>query len=58
MKDAVRRLNAEYGLNLSEEEIEAITQQAEASQRLFRKLFEVDVTGVAPALKIDPAEKK
>jgi Asp-tRNA(Asn)/Glu-tRNA(Gln) amidotransferase C subunit len=58
MKDAVRRLNADYGLNLSEEEIEAITQQAEASQRLFRKLFEVDVEGVAPALKIDPAEKK
>ena len=58
MKDAVRRLNAEYGLNLSEEEIEAITQQAEAGQRLFQKLFEVDVEGVAPALKIDPAEKK
>ena len=58
MKDAVRLLNAEYGLNLTEEEIEAITQQAEASQRLFRKLFEVEVEGVAPALKIDPAEKK
>jgi len=58
MKDAVRRLNAEYGLNLSEEEIAAITQQAEATQRLFRKLFEVDVEGIAPALKIDPAEEK
>ncbi len=58
MKDAVRRLNAEYGLNLSEEEIESITQQAEASQRLFAKLFEVDVEGIVPALKIDPAEKK
>jgi hypothetical protein len=58
MKDAVRRLNSEYQLNLSEEEIDAITKQAEASQRLFQKLFEVDVEGVAPALKIDPAEKK
>jgi Asp-tRNA(Asn)/Glu-tRNA(Gln) amidotransferase C subunit len=58
MKDAVRRLNAEYGLNLTEEEIEAITQQAEASQRLFRKLFEVDVEGVVPALTIDPAARK
>ena len=58
MKDAVRRLNAEYGLNLTEEEIETITQQAEASQRLFRKLFEVDVDGVVLALTIDPAAKK
>jgi Asp-tRNA(Asn)/Glu-tRNA(Gln) amidotransferase C subunit len=58
MKNAVQRLNAEYGLNLTEEEIEAITQQAEAAQQLFQKLFEVNVEGVAPALKIDPAERK
>jgi Asp-tRNA(Asn)/Glu-tRNA(Gln) amidotransferase C subunit len=56
MKDAVERLNAEYGLNLSDEEIGAIAQQAEAAQRLFQRLFEVDVEGIAPALKIDPAE--
>lgn len=58
MKDSVQRLNTEYGLNLSEEEIEVIAKQAEAGQRLFQKLFEVDVEGVAPALKIDPAERK
>ena len=58
MKNAVQRLNAEYRLNLTEEEIEAITQQAEAAQQLFQKLFEVNVDGVAPALKIDPAEGK
>jgi Asp-tRNA(Asn)/Glu-tRNA(Gln) amidotransferase C subunit len=58
MKTAVQRLNAEYRLNLTEEEIEAITQQAEAAQQLFQKLFEVNVEGVAPALKIDPAERK
>jgi Asp-tRNA(Asn)/Glu-tRNA(Gln) amidotransferase C subunit len=58
MKNAVQRLNAEYRLNLTEEEIEAITQQAEAAQQLFQKLFEVNVEGVAPALKIDPAERK
>jgi Asp-tRNA(Asn)/Glu-tRNA(Gln) amidotransferase C subunit len=56
MKDAVERLNAEYGLNLSDEEIGTIAQQAEAAQRLFQRLFEVDVEGIAPALKIDPAE--
>jgi Asp-tRNA(Asn)/Glu-tRNA(Gln) amidotransferase C subunit len=58
MKNAVQRLNAEYRLNLTEEEIEAITQQAQAAQQLFQKLFEVNVEGVAPALKIDPAERK
>ena len=57
MKDAVQRLNAEYGLNLSEAEIEVIAKQAEAAQRLFQKLFEVDVEGVVPALKIEPANK-
>jgi Asp-tRNA(Asn)/Glu-tRNA(Gln) amidotransferase C subunit len=58
MKDSVQRLNAEYGLNLSDEEIAVIAKQAEAGQRLFQTLFEVDVEGVAPALKIDPAERQ
>jgi Asp-tRNA(Asn)/Glu-tRNA(Gln) amidotransferase C subunit len=57
MKDAVQRINVEYGLNLTEEEIEIITQQVEAGQRLFQKLYEVDVEGVVPALKIDPSER-
>jgi len=57
MKDAVQRINVEYGLNLTEEEIEIITKQVEASQRLFQKLYEVDAEGVVPALKIDPAER-
>ena len=57
MKDAVRRLNEEYGLQLTEEDIEAIAKQAEAGQRLIHKLYEVDVEGVVPAMKIDLAEK-
>jgi Asp-tRNA(Asn)/Glu-tRNA(Gln) amidotransferase C subunit len=57
MKDALRRLNVEYGFNLTEEEMDQIAKQAEASQRLFQRLYEVDVTGVVPVLKIDPAEK-
>jgi len=36
MKDAVQRINIEYGLNLTEEEIEIITQQVEAVHRLFQ----------------------
>ncbi|HXL25173.1 MAG TPA: hypothetical protein VN952_00745 [Chthoniobacterales bacterium] len=57
MKDAVQRINVEYGLNLTEEEIEIITKQVEAAQRLFQKLYEVDVEGVVPLLKIDPSER-
>jgi Asp-tRNA(Asn)/Glu-tRNA(Gln) amidotransferase C subunit len=57
MKDAVQRINVEYGLNLTEEEIAIITKQVEAGQRLFQKLYEVDVEAVVPALKIDPAER-
>jgi hypothetical protein len=58
MKDAVRRLNVEYGLHLTDEEIDLITNQAEAGQKLFQKLYQVKVEGVVPALKIDPQEKK
>jgi Asp-tRNA(Asn)/Glu-tRNA(Gln) amidotransferase C subunit len=57
MKDAVQRINIEYGLNLTEEEIEIIAKQVEAGQQLFQKLYEVDVEGVVPALKIDPSER-
>ena len=57
MKDAVRRLDIEYGLNLTEEEVDEIAEQAQAAQRLFQKLYEIDVEGVVPALRIDPAEK-
>jgi hypothetical protein len=54
MKDAVQRLNAEYDLNLGEDEITAVARQADAAQRLFQKLFEADIEGVVPALKLEP----
>jgi hypothetical protein len=58
MKDAVERLNAEYGLNLSEEDMEIIARQAEAAHRLFHRLYEVDTERLVPALRIDPAQKR
>jgi Asp-tRNA(Asn)/Glu-tRNA(Gln) amidotransferase C subunit len=57
MREAVQRIDVAYGLRLTEEEIDVIARQAEAAQRLFQKLYEVDVEGVLPALKIDPAER-
>jgi Asp-tRNA(Asn)/Glu-tRNA(Gln) amidotransferase C subunit len=58
MKESVQRINLEYGLNLTDEEIEIITKQVEAGRRLFQKLYEANVEGVVPALKIDPAERR
>ena len=58
MKDAVRRLNVEYGFNLSEEEIDLVAKQAEEAALLFRPLFEVDVTGITPLTKVDKRVRK
>lgn len=58
MKDAVRRLNVEYGFNLSDDEIDLIAKQAEQANRLFQPLFEVDLTGIMPIMKIDKRVKK
>jgi hypothetical protein len=53
MEEHLRTLNAEYGFGLTEEEIKAIARQAEEANRLFRPLFDVDLNGLAPVLKLD-----
>jgi hypothetical protein len=58
MKDAVRRLNVEYGFNLSDQEIDLIAKQAEEAALLFAPLFEVDLTDITPLTKIDKRLKK
>ncbi len=58
MREAVKRLNAEYGFKLSEEEIELIAEQAEAANRLFQPLNDVDLLGVMPIMKVDKKVKK
>jgi len=58
LREEVKRLDAEYGFNLSEEEIELIAEQAEAANRLFQPLYEVDLTGVMPIMKVDKKVKK
>jgi hypothetical protein len=58
MKDAVIRLNIEYGFNLSDQEIDIVTKQAEEAALLFQPLFEVELTGIAPLTKIDKGIRK
>jgi hypothetical protein len=58
MKDAVRRLNFEYGFNLSDQEIDLVAKQAEEAAFLFQPLFQVDLTNITPLTKIDKRVKK
>jgi Asp-tRNA(Asn)/Glu-tRNA(Gln) amidotransferase C subunit len=48
MKAAVRRINEQYRLELTEEEIERIARQAEDASTLFERLFIDAVEGVMP----------
>ena len=53
MEAQVRRLNGEYGFNLSEDEIKLVARQAEEAERLFQTLHELDLTHIMPILKVD-----
>jgi hypothetical protein len=53
MEEQLRKLNAEYGFKLTEEEIKVIALQADEANRLFQPLFEVDLDHVMPVLKLD-----
>jgi len=53
MEDQVRKIDREYGFNLSEEEIQAIARRAEEFEGLFRCLYEADLTDTVPIMKLD-----
>jgi hypothetical protein len=53
MEETIKRINTEFGFELSEEEIKRIALQAEAMNRSLQPLFDVDVTQVMPAVKLD-----
>jgi Asp-tRNA(Asn)/Glu-tRNA(Gln) amidotransferase C subunit len=53
VEEQIKKLNAEYGLGLSQEEIELVARQAAKAEQLFRLLQEVDLTNVMPILKLD-----
>jgi hypothetical protein len=58
MEEQIRKLNAEYGFNLSEDEIKVIIQQAEETERLLRPLNEMDLIDVMPLLKVEKKKVK
>jgi hypothetical protein len=53
MEETIRKIDSEFGLNLSEDEIRNIAVQAEAMNRSLRPLFDIDVTHVMPVTKLD-----
>jgi hypothetical protein len=48
MKEAVRRINDQYGLELTEKEIERIAQQAADANALFEQLFINGIDDIMP----------
>jgi Asp-tRNA(Asn)/Glu-tRNA(Gln) amidotransferase C subunit len=58
MEEQVKRLCAEYGLNLSAEEIKLVARQAENAHLFFQPLYELDLTDVMPIMVIDKRTKK
>ena len=50
MEEQVRRLNSEYGFNLTEDEIKEIALQAEETERFLRPLNEIDLIDVMPTV--------
>jgi hypothetical protein len=57
MKEVIRKLDAEYAIGLTEEEIDLITRQAEDSAKLYEKLYEVDIPEDRSVSKIERGEK-
>lgn len=53
MEELVRKIAAEFGFKLTEDEIRLIVRQAEAHEKLFQPLYRVDLDGVMPMMKID-----
>lgn len=53
MEEQVRRIDAEYGFGLNEDEIKMLARRAEEFERLFRPLYEVDLRDAAPVLKLE-----
>ena len=58
MEEQIRKLNAEYGFNLTEDEVKLIARQVEETERLFQPLNDVDLIDVMPILKVERKKVK
>ena len=53
MENQLRKINREYGFNLSEDDIQTLARRGEEFEHLFRPLYELDLTDNPPLLKLD-----
>lgn len=58
MEEQVRKLNAEYGFKLSEDEIKTVVKQQQELEHFLKPLMEMDLSDVAPILKIEKKVQK
>ena len=52
MKELLRKIDAEYGFKLTEEEMSRIENDAKEAEWLFQQINEVNVSGKAPFMKL------
>ncbi len=64
MEEQVRRLSAQYGWNLSDDEIHRIAAEAAVQEKVLERLKKIDlaqtrpVMGVFKALRTDPGSRR
>jgi hypothetical protein len=58
MEDVIRAIIAEYGFELTDEEIQHIALQAAQLSTALKPLFDVDVTKTMPILTLDKRIQK
>ena len=53
MKELLRKIDAEFGFQLSEDEMERILKEVEQGQALFDQLNAIDISGKTPFVRLD-----
>jgi Asp-tRNA(Asn)/Glu-tRNA(Gln) amidotransferase C subunit len=53
VKELLHKLNAEYGFQLTEAEMERILTEVRAAEALFEQLNRIDVAGKTPLMRLD-----
>jgi hypothetical protein len=52
MKERLRAIDAEYGFNLTEEEMDRILKEAKEAEALLQQIQRIDLSGKAPFMKL------
>jgi Asp-tRNA(Asn)/Glu-tRNA(Gln) amidotransferase C subunit len=58
MKELLQKLDAEYGFQLTEQEIDRILSEVRQTEALFQQLNAIDVSGIPPFMRLDVKGKK